>query len=138
MKTCYKCREVRDLQNFGKYSNSVDGYKPICKKCRKIEYQRNKVYIRGKFLQKKFGISLIEYNKLLDLQNFCCAICGDGIIKNKKALAVDHDHKSGKTRGLLCMNCNLGIGKVNDSIEEILKLIDYMKRHETIDVAIKI
>lgn len=82
-------------------------------------------------LKRRFGISLDEYNKLLEEQKGVCAICDKpetytyrGKIKN---LSVDHDHSNGRIRGLLCYKCNLGIGQFEDSIE----LLDRAKQYLT-------
>lgn len=58
---------------------------------------------RDGWLKRKFGISSEEYDIMLEKQNGVCAICGG---KTKRRLAVDHDHQTGKVRGLLCGACN--------------------------------
>jgi Autographiviridae endonuclease VII len=80
-------------------------------------------------LKHKFGISLEEYNALINAQNGVCAIC-------KKpetvwpSLPIDHDHKTGKVRGLLCTKCNLGLGSFRDNIESLEAAIAYLKRYK--------
>jgi hypothetical protein len=66
-------------------------------------------------LQKKFGISIDEYNKKLAKQKKVCAICSKSCSLGKN-LAVDHCHASGVIRGLLCSKCNLGLGLFKDDI----------------------
>ncbi len=61
-------------------------------------------------------------------QNNQCYICKSGPSKNQ-SLHVDHDHKTGKVRKLLCNNCNNGMGKLKDSVELLQKVIDYLKEH---------
>lgn len=84
-------------------------------------------------LQRKFGLSLHEYGQMLIAQNGKCAICGDedGGTRNgeTKALAVDHDHKTGKVRGLLCEACNQGIGKLKDDPKVLRAAADYLDKH---------
>lgn len=87
--------------------------------------------IRDRFLLKKFGISLEQYNQMHSEQNGVCKICKqpethkrNGVLK---ALAVDHCHKTGKVRGLLCCDCNTGIGKLKDSIDVLLSAVQYLK-----------
>jgi len=84
-------------------------------------------------LKRKYGIGLLEYSQLLLSQNGKCAICEgtDGGHRNgePKALAVDHNHKTGKVRGLLCESCNQGIGKLKDSPETCRKAADYLEKH---------
>lgn len=73
----------------------------------KKHYQRSKGSHRSAYLKRKFGISLEEYDEMLKSQFGSCAIC-DKICE--KSLAVDHDHKTGKNRGLLCFTCNSTLG----------------------------
>jgi len=84
-------------------------------------------------LRNKFGITLDVYNKILEGQNGVCAICKDECLTGRQ-LAVDHDHKTGKVRGLLCMECNIGLGKFKDSSELLSKAISYLQK--TIDTTI--
>lgn len=65
---------------------------------------------------KKYGVSLKEYQKLLNAQGGCCNICkGPAGSKSNGAFHIDHDHESGLVRGLLCVNCNHGIGCFMDN-----------------------
>jgi hypothetical protein len=76
----------------------------------------------------KFGISLKAYNLIFDLQRGCCLGCGTHQSQLERSLAVDHDHKTNKVRGLLCTRCNLILGHVDDSIEILHRLAIYLKR----------
>lgn len=89
-------------------------------------YKNNKERYKHYELKKKFNISIDYYNLLLKKQNNVCAICGGTDTKN---LAVDHDHKTGKVRGLLCHRCNLGLGCFNDDIELIKLSIKYLRSY---------
>ncbi len=86
-------------------------------------YQKNKESFKDKFLQRRYDISIHEYNSMLDLQNGNCKICNNPA--GKKQLAVDHDHATGKVRGLLCSNCNTGLGLFKDDI----KLLENARRY---------
>lgn len=70
--------------------------------------------------------------KLHDSQNGLCAICNKpetAFMKTKTMfLAVDHDHATGEVRGLLCTNCNNGLGRFNDNIELLQKAIQYIEK----------
>jgi hypothetical protein len=70
-------------------------------------------YTMERYLKLYYGITLIQYNEIFNSQNGCCKICGTHQSELKKALFVDHDHKTGKIRGLLCHQCNIGIGIFN-------------------------
>lgn len=81
---------------------------------------------KDKYLQKKYGISLKEYRLILRQQNGKCAICRHP--PKTRALNVDHDHKTGKVRGLLCYRCNkLLIGR-HTNPEIFLKAYKYLKK----------
>ena len=83
---------------------------------------------RDRHLRRKYGITLKEYDVLLEAQNGVCAICG-GIDVGKK-LAVDHCHETGKIRGLLCSRCNPALGFMLDKVDNIDKFVEYLKRGE--------
>lgn len=84
-----------------------------------------------KHIEKKYGINQEEYEKLLAEQNYQCAICKSSDSKTSitKWLFVDHCHKTGKVRGLLCNQCNAGIGAFSDNIETIKNSIDYLLKY---------
>lgn len=77
-----------------------------------------------------YGIGKDEYENLLREQGGVCAICNNppsGKAKNKH-LHVDHNHKTGEVRGLLCSHCNAGLGAFREDRQVILKAIDYLNR----------
>lgn len=88
-------------------------------------------------LRADFGISLADYNVMLSVQGGVCAICKQPETHKRndkvKALAVDHDHGTGKIRGLLCADCNTGIGKLKDSVNVLQSAIDYLRKHSITD-----
>ena len=78
-------------------------------------------------LKQNYNITEEDYNNLFNLQNGCCAICGTDKPTGKgNFLAVDHDHKTRKIRGLLCNECNRGIGYLKDNYELVQKAADYL------------
>ncbi len=88
-------------------------------------------------LFQRFGIRLPEYLELLQKQNGVCAICfqpeifREGNSRQLKALTVDHDHKTGQIRGLLCHRCNLGLGHFRDDIDFMANAVQYVRSHRT-------
>jgi hypothetical protein len=74
-------------------------------------------------LKKKYGIDVAFYNYLYEKQGGKCAICK----KSFDTLCVDHCHTSNKVRGLLCNNCNSGIGYLEDNVEYLASAISYLK-----------
>lgn len=78
-----------------------------------------------------YGISSEDYTEMLESQGGVCGKCKCFPPDHrKKFFAVDHCHKTGKVRGLLCDNCNTGIGLLGDTIESLTEAVDYLKRYE--------
>lgn len=78
-------------------------------------------------LRKKFGISQLQYESLSQEQNHVCFICRD-VDDFSDVLAVDHCHKNGHVRGLLCRNCNRALGQFQDNVEFLERAVVYLKR----------
>ena len=126
---CKKCSDNLPLNNF--YFNKNGKYKRqnVCKKCMNIyDYKTDK----NSKLKRAYGITLDEYEELLSKQDSKCAICGidnNGKYRNKpRAFAVDHCHSTGKIRGLLCSDCNTGIGLLKDNINYLQLAIKYLNK----------
>jgi hypothetical protein len=145
MKYCPTCKQVKSLNEFStmkvrsgvashcrectkewqqKYNTSPSG-----KDVRRTFYRKNRDRWIDQKLQKKFGITLQQYKTILDNQSGMCIICGRTPAENGKMLAVDHSHKTGKNRGLLCSSCNICIGFIekNNLNPETIKL--YLEKH---------
>ena len=73
-------------------------------------------------------ISEYEYNKLLELQNNKCSICGRNSSRQKFILGLDHNHKTGQIRGLLCSQCNSAIGLLKENTGTMKKAIEYIEK----------
>ena len=105
-----------------------DGYSTICLECMK-DYSRNRrndIEFIYKSKAKKFNTS-IEHVKELFNKNKTCQICG--CVDTRRSLSIDHDHVTGKVRGLLCDACNTGLGKFKDNQEILLAAIEYLKKY---------
>lgn len=74
------------------------------------------------YLWTTYGLTEKEYNDLLDRQGHKCALC-----RKEKRLQVDHCHKTGKVRGLLCSSCNTGIGRLGDDVDGLKAAIAYLE-----------
>lgn len=156
LRECKKCKKEKPLQDFTKNSRLPSGYTNECKECHNA-YLKNRrdgnpeVYEkikaqgarwrsdnpdadRRKYLFRKFNITLEEYQDMLDKQGGVCGICGkeETVVRRSKSgkemLAVDHCHTTGKIRGLLCFRCNTALGALGDSLEEIQRVVDYLKK----------
>jgi hypothetical protein len=90
-----------------------------------LPHSSSKEYKRDTFLKSFYGISLADYNLMLENQQSSCLICNDK--KTQKGLVVDHNHTTGKVRGLLCYKCNLALGLLRENEEIILSLLNYLK-----------
>ena len=80
------------------------------------------------YLRRCYGISLADYQAILAQQGGVCAICKGPQQAHRTRLSVDHDHVTGQIRGLLCDNCNTGIGKLQNNTTVLQKAIEYLER----------
>lgn len=89
----------------------------------------NKIVGIRSALKHKYNITFETYDELRNKQNGVCAVCKK-VCKSGKRLSVDHNHSTGRIRGLLCGKCNTALGLAEDSIERLYALIAYLKLHE--------
>lgn len=135
---CNKCKAkyVRERRKKQKAINPEQFYKEQNKAQRKF-HKENPGKMREYFLKNIYGLTVNEYDKLFFEQKGLCAICGKPeTSKNQygiRRLNIDHNHISGKNRGLLCSKHNLGIGQFNideQGIELLLKAIEYVEKYQ--------
>lgn len=93
-----------------------------CKECHKQITSENS-------LKRKFGLTLKEYDKLAEKQDYKCAICNTTEVgmPNMGRFVVDHNHDTNEVRGLLCNNCNTMLGFAGDSINTLLEGVKYLQ-----------
>jgi len=115
-KTCKRCEKSLCSDKFIKNKSVIDGLNGWCKDCSK-----------DSSLSHKYSITLSEYNDLLSKQEYKCKICLTDNPGGKGAFVVDHCHKSGVIRGLLCNHCNTGIGKLHDDAKLLLRAANYVQ-----------
>lgn len=145
IKFCPGCKRKRLLTEFSSNKAARDGIASHCLECSRLlskkhhnpetrhtDYVRNKSRIRNNKLLREFGMTLEEYNLMLYDQDHKCAICGKSEKENKKALAVDHSHITGKVRELLCNNCNAAVGFLQDSPEIARLMVGYLEKHKEV------
>lgn len=100
---------------------------PRCATCWRVETKRRKDAKHEQHVQQTYGLGEGEYAQLYELQGRVCALCQRATGRSKK-LAVDHDHRTGKVRGLLCSPCNKDVlGHARDSVAYFRRCIDYLE-----------
>lgn len=126
MKECKKCKELKSFEFFRKDPSIKDGHERVCKACRAIEYAndpKKRTSARRRWLKSAYRIDMTVYDRMNEDQEGKCAICNT----IDSVLHVDHCHISGKVRGLLCNNCNTGIGLLKESPEILSRAISYLR-----------
>jgi len=145
-----KKEDYKDPDYFKKYyqehkeenrQRHLDGYFKEYRKKNKKDLQKyrdkNKPRFNDYLLRRNYNITLEDYNKLFSNQEGKCAICGIPQSELKNKLGVDHNHTTGKVRGLLCNKCNLSLGNIKDDIKILLNMINYLKKEiEALDLQI--
>jgi len=139
MKTCKNCSIEKPLDEFYTHKRTRDGKGSWCKRCliaktaekRKDPIQKElwKEYGRRSLLKSRYGITTEQYDSMLLAQNGACAVCKTNTAGGRgteSRLAVDHDHATGRVRGLLCSMCNQGIGMFKDDPSLLTKAIEYL------------
>lgn len=101
---------------------------------RRSQYKSDPAQWRKNRLRYVYGITVEQYNEMLERQGGLCAVCREEETRTMKgtvkALAVDHDHETGAVRGLLCHDCNTGLGMFGDDPGRLLAATDYLIRQE--------
>lgn len=116
---CSSCKEIKHIKNFSKSNFSKVGYDNRCKTCLSIINKNQK-------LKKEYNLTLEQFTNILNSQENCCAICKIKFIENMK-MCVDHNHKENFVRGILCDNCNRGIGLLKDNLQTLYSAVKYLK-----------
>lgn len=155
-KQCSKCKNNFPATGkfFHKDKNRLDGFQCWCRKCVSIVHKKwyakpeNKIHIKeyhkeyhkkyrlrpefqnriqNNHLKHNYNITLEQKMKKYCEQNGCCGICGQPISFNK--IQVDHNHKTNKNRGLLCIDCNLGFGRFKENPIILRNAIIYLEKY---------
>lgn len=144
MKKCNKCSLQKPLTEFFKdKNNKTDGRYSICKTCKtegalkwraenRAKYNETQRIYHAENYQRlriqRYDLTPEQHAKMLSDQKGVCAICGE-LPKGKRPLAIDHNHDTGKVRGLLCYGCNRAL-HILDNQELLNKAMEYLKRNE--------
>ena len=98
------------------------------KNCNEADSLRLRNYLSQ--VKHKYKLSEEQVRDLMDEQKGICGICDKSLDHTGKVFHIDHEHNSGKIRGLLCPICNLSLGKLGDTVESITKVLKYLKHKE--------
>ena len=138
---CSDCNRMKPIDEFhadnGKFTTrDRHGRHRYCKPCSNghaTKYNKTmngKMTARNTGLKKKYKIDHAEYERMLAAQGGGCAICQSKEPGGKGRFAVDHDHVTGKIRGLLCTSCNCGLGRFRDDSLRLRLAADYIEKHQ--------
>ena len=141
MKKCSKYKQIKKDNEFYKDKARYDNLDGICKLCRKAAgisrrlnnidklreigrrcYAKDLNNNRLKARARRYGVSLQDIENMTERQHRKCLICG-----KLDKLFIDHDHKTGKIRGLLCNQCNLAVGYLDDNPAKLMNAIRYLE-----------
>jgi len=135
---CNKCGEVKPLTSFyktgRKNDKDPDARHHECKECAKARIKSSREAdpdkYRDRHLRRNYGITLAEFNRMVLAQGSKCACCGTDKPGGKhNQWCVDHDHVTGAVRELLCKDCNIVLGIIEDSPEHLQRLLQYIIKH---------
>lgn len=130
-KLCPTCCKTKPSGDFGSAPGRPDGLKGVCTECERKsmhayrQTDRGRLAMRKVNLKRSYGISLEQYEEMLERQNGVCAVCERKCSVHPN-LSVDHDHVTGKVRGLLCNKCNTALGKLRHDPKILRRAIAYL------------
>ncbi len=120
----YWCRECRNSHLRERYARLAHVRKNSLRGCKKYR-ESNPTRERDRRLMNCYGLTSGQHKQLYVGQNGCCALCGDSVPYDE--IYTDHDHGTGKVRGLLCRRCNVGLGMLGDTFGSIMRAAEYLK-----------
>ena len=131
-RTCDITKPLDDFYKTGRKNGDERAYE--CKECAKARVKKRNQddpdRARDRHLRRTYGISLADFNRMVVSQGNRCACCGTDKPGGKhNRWNVDHDHVTGVVRELLCKDCNIVLGLVEDSAEHLQRLIEYVAKH---------
>lgn len=143
MKLCTKCGLTKELEEFHRYKRTKDGRAYRCILCDTVarkSYQssqcpkRKREMARERLMRSRYGMELTDFDSMMEKCGGVCEICKGPptTYHGYKTLCVDHCHKTGKVRGLLCNKCNQTLGLMKESIENMESAIKYLKERSDI------
>lgn len=143
---CRACQTVRPIERFT-FDRRDGSHQPRCKECINAEVrdryrqrrqenpQEVRAALRAKHVRQAFRLDYLDYLRMIDDQDNRCAICNqpetslDHRSGETRALAIDHDHRNGRVRQLLCRSCNLMLGHAQDTPGLLEAAAEYLRVH---------
>lgn len=120
---CVECDRNRKIIL---YRENIDGYKDDAKKRARIFTCNQNWKKTGVKNDDESQFTMQDYNRVFQIQGGMCKTCGKHQAELKRALCCDHDHKTGRFRGLLCVKCNTALGNVDDNSDILRNMITYL------------
>lgn len=156
LKVCARCRESKAVTDFHVRRQTADGRCLYCKRCKSsIDVEKRNKRMAQMTLREiasmkeaqrsvqyrhKYGITVVDYDDMYASRNGICDVCGkpdkatetgdNSRTRSPKHLMVDHDHVTGRVRGLIHHTCNIMLGIFQDSPEIIKRAVDYLEHHD--------
>ncbi len=132
-KICSSCRADLPLSAFDKNRSFKDGLANQCHDCLRASRRKwreaNPRLHKARHIKNRYGVALEEYEAMVQDADGKCPICGEAQSPPFEVLDLDHDHITGKVRGLLCRACNLALGGARDDPRILRALADYIEHH---------
>ncbi len=141
---CSRCKRQQTPLDFWPHAGTKRGHQYWCKTCllearREGARRPESPNERSKYTLRQYGLTIEQYDALYTAQRGRCAICcadkarwePTGLANRDKYLAVDHDHLTGRIRGLLCSPCNFAIGQMHDNPSILRAAADYLEQGPT-------
>jgi hypothetical protein len=125
----FKFKEKETIRKQRYYKNNAESIKEKVAKHNKLNPEKRKLVVKKSFIKCKYGIIYEDYLSMHREQEYRCKICKRHADEFKKGLVVDHDHKTGKVRALLCTNCNSQL-HVLENKELYDKYMNYLNSHK--------
>ena len=132
---CYTCKEEKPLSEYHKHSNRPRGHVTDCKACKALyrkkyfkencDKENNRARVKA-WRGVGLSITMDEYQAACAQRKNACDICS----RTDVTLNVDHNHTTGKVRGLLCGHCNRGLGLLQDNYKVVAQAAQYLKEND--------
>jgi hypothetical protein len=123
----FKFKEKETIRKQRYYKNNAESIKEKVAKHNKLNPEKRKLVVKKSFIKCKYGIIYEDYLSMHREQEYRCKICKRHADEFKKGLVVDHDHKTGHIRGLLCTRCNITLGHYEKCDKESFE--KYLNKH---------